>query len=90
MQRRMETSIIHCNGGVIMNYIFIDSGETTNRVGIVEDNRLVEFYTEDVNNETLLGNVYRAHVTNVLQGMDAAFVDIGVGKNAYLHLKDAL
>ena len=73
-----------------MNCIFIDSGENTNRVGIVEDRRLVEFYTEDVNNEALLGNVYRARVTNVLQGMDAAFVDIGVGKNAYLHLKDAL
>ena len=73
-----------------MNYIFIDSGDTTNRVGIVEENRLVEFYTEDINNEALLGNVYRARVTNVLQGMDAAFVDIGVGKNAYLHLKDAL
>ena len=65
-----------------MNYIFIDSGETSNRVGIVEDNRLVEFYSEDVNNESLLGNVYRARVVNVLQGMDAALVDIGIGKNA--------
>jgi ribonuclease G len=86
----MTLYIVHCNGGVIMNYIFIDSGETSNRVGIVEDNRLVEFYSEDVNNESLLGNVYRARVVNVLQGMDAAFVDIGIGKNAYLHLKDAL
>lgn len=73
-----------------MNYIFIDSNEKLNRVGIVEDNRLVEFYSEEVENEALLGNVYRGRVSNVLHGMDAAFVDIGVGKNAYLHLKDAL
>lgn len=73
-----------------MNYIFIDSNEKLNRVGIVEDDRLVEFYSEEVENEALLGNVYRGRVTNVLNGMDAAFVDIGVGKNAYLHLKDAL
>ena len=73
-----------------MNYIFIDSNEKINRVGIIEDNRLVEFYSEEVNNEALLGNVYRGRVVNVLQGMDAAFVDIGEGKNAYLHLKDAL
>lgn len=73
-----------------MNYIFIDSNEKLNRVGIVEDDRLVEFYSEEVENEALLGNVYRGRVSNVLNGMDAAFVDIGVGKNAYLHLKDAL
>lgn len=73
-----------------MNYIFIDSNEKLNRVGIVEDDRLVEFYSEEVENQALLGNVYRGRVSNVLNGMDAAFVDIGVGKNAYLHLKDAL
>ncbi len=73
-----------------MNYIFIDSSEQQNRVGIVEQDRLVEYYSEEVEYEALLGNVYRGRVTNVLQGMDAAFVDIGVGKNAYLHLKDAL
>lgn len=73
-----------------MNYIFIDSNEKINRVGIVESGRLAEFYSEEVDNEALLGNVYRARVSNVLQGMDAAFVDIGEDKNAYLHLKDAL
>ena len=85
-----ETYIVHYDGGIIMNYIFIDSKDEINKVGIVENNRLVEFYTEEINNETLLGNVYRARVTNVLQGMDAAFVDIGENKNAYLQLKDAL
>ena len=73
-----------------MNFIFIDSKDDINKVGIIENNRLVEFYSEEVKNEALLGNVYRARVVNVLQGMDAAFVDLGEEKNAYLHLKDAL
>lgn len=73
-----------------MNYIFIDSVEGVNKVGIVEDNRLVEYYTQEENKEKLVGNIYRARIETVLQGMEAAFVDIGEGKNAYLHVKDAL
>lgn len=72
-----------------MNYIFISSKDGINKVGIVEDNRLVEFYTEEDNNEKLVGNVYRGRVENVLKGMGAAFVDIGEGKNTYLNVKDA-
>ncbi|MDR7870268.1 MAG: Rne/Rng family ribonuclease [Tissierellaceae bacterium] len=72
-----------------MNYIFISSKDGTNKVGIVEDNRLVEYYTEEEDYEKLVGNVYRGRVENVLKGMGAAFVDIGEGKNAYLNVKDA-
>lgn len=72
-----------------MNYIFISSKDGINKVGIVEENRLVEFYTEEDNDEKLEGNVYRARVDNVLKGMGAAFVDIGEGKNGYLNVKDA-
>lgn len=72
-----------------MNYIFISSKNGINKVGVVEENRLVEFYTEEDNNEKLVGNVYRGRVENVLKGMGAAFVDIGEGKNAYLNVKDA-
>lgn len=73
-----------------MNYIFIDSIEGVNKVGIVEDNRLVEYYTQEENKDKLVGNIYRARIETVLPGMEAAFVDIGEGKNAYLNVKDAL
>ncbi len=73
-----------------MNYIFIDFKDDINRVGIVEEGRLVEFYTQEKNSKKLVGNVYRGRVNNVLMGMEAAFVDIGEGKNAYLYIKDAL
>lgn len=73
-----------------MRYIFIDSSNGLNRVGIVEDDRLVEFHFEKTGEEKLVGNIYRGRVINVLQGMEAAFVDIGESKNAYLYVKDAL
>ncbi len=73
-----------------MNYIFIDSDHGFDRVGIVEDGRLVEFHSEERSKEKLVGNIYRGRVINVLQGMEAAFVDIGDDKNAYLYVKEAL
>ena len=73
-----------------MNTIYIDSKDGVNKISIVENDRLVEYYREDNSKAKLLGNVYRGRVVNVLQGMEAAFVDIGVGRNAYLFIKDAL
>lgn len=73
-----------------MDYIFIDSSQGIDRIGVVENSHLVEFYIEEKENKKLLGNIYRARVENVLKGMSSAFVDIGQEKNAYLSLKDAL
>ncbi len=58
------------------------------QVGIVEDGRLVEFYLERTLGERSVGNIYKGRVENVLPGMAAAFVDIGVGKNAFLYVAD--
>lgn len=73
-----------------MRYIFIDSKDGIDRVGIVEKNSLVEFHLGKQDDNKLVGNVYRARVMDVLQGMEAAFVNIGVEKNGYLYVKDAL
>lgn len=73
-----------------MNYIYIDSDGEKNRIAIVEDEDLVEYFIEEEDNKKILGNIYRGRVENVLKGMQAAFVNIGVGKNAYLYLTDAL
>jgi ribonuclease G len=72
-----------------MNTIYVDSSDNINKICIVEDGRLVEYYRDDQLKQGLLGNVYRGKVINVLQGMEAAFVDIGIGRNAYLYVRDA-
>lgn len=72
-----------------MNYIFIDSRDKDEMLGLVEDNRLVEFYIEEKTNRKIFGNIYRGRVDKVVVGIDAAFIDIGREKNAYLHINQA-
>lgn len=73
-----------------MDYIFIDKKDGIEKVGIVENNKLVEFYMDYDDDNKLVGNIYRGRIVNVLPGMEAAFVDIGEGKNAYLYIKNAM
>lgn len=73
-----------------MNQIIVNAGISENRLALVEDGELVELYIERQNNKRILGNIYKGRVVNVLPGMQAAFVDIGLEKNAFLYVKDAL
>lgn len=56
------------------------------QVGIVENGRLAEYYLEQSGEERFEGNLYKGRVVNILPGMESAFVDIGVGRNAFLFL----
>lgn len=73
----------------MVNEIAVDVGLDETRVALLEDKELVEIYIERPNHERLVGNIYRGKVSSVLPGMQAAFVDIGYEKNAFLYLGDA-
>ncbi len=64
-----------------------DFNET--RVAIVEDRELVEFYIER-SKRSVVGNAYLGRVKDVLPGMQAAFVDIGLEKNAFLYVDEVV
>lgn len=68
--------------------IFISSVINQMLVGVVEDGRLAEVYIERDNQQKTVGNVYKGRVENVLPGMSAAFVDIGLDRNAFLYVDD--
>lgn len=57
---------------------------------LVQNGKLVEKYQENSKTKRLEGNIYLGKIQNVLQGMQAAFVDIGESKNTFIHLKDIL
>lgn len=61
-------------------------GET--RLAVLEDGVLCELYYERPGSEKLSGNIYLGRVQNILPGMNAAFVDIGLDKNAFLYAGD--
>ncbi len=55
------------------------------QMGVLEDNVLVEHYIDQATNVSMAGNIYLGRVQNVLPSMEAAFVDIGKGRNAVLY-----
>lgn len=63
------------------------AGQT--RLAVIEDNALCELYYQRPDTENLSGNIYLGRVENVLPGMNAAFVDIGMEKNGFLAAGDA-
>jgi len=73
-----------------MNEILVDVGVNETQLAFLEDGELVEFYIERKNNRRIVGNIYKGRVINVLPGMQAAFVDIGLEKNSFLYVKDAV
>ena len=70
--------------------LIADSNQHETRVAVLEDDVLAEIYTERKESRRLVGNIYLGRVANVLPGMDAAFVDVGLDKNAFLHAGDVL
>lgn len=73
-----------------MKEIIVNHAEEKSTIVVVEDGNLVEKYEESSDLERLEGNIYLGKVTDILPGMQAAFVDIGDEKNAFLHIKDVL
>jgi ribonuclease G len=68
--------------------IFINATPFETRIGIKENDVLVELLVESPQNERLVGAIFKGRVTTVLPGMQAAFVDIGQEKAAFLHVTD--
>lgn len=70
--------------------IIVNVSEEETRVAVLEDKQLMEIYIERSPNQRLVGNIYKGRVENVLPGMQAAFVNIGLEKNAFLYVEDAI
>lgn len=68
--------------------IFVDINPYQTRVVLMENGIPAEIYIEGRGKERLVGNIYKGRVQNVLSGMQAAFVDIGLEKNAFLYAGD--
>lgn len=73
-----------------MKEIVIDVKSENTSVALLEDKELAELYVEKHNNQSIVGNIYKGKVENVLPGMQAAFVNIGIEKNVFLYVKDAI
>src|SRR5258708_16334965 len=68
--------------------IFVTATPHEIKVGLVEDDQHAEVYLERENEYTLAGSIYKGRVTRVLPGMQSAFVDIGLERDAFLYVSD--
>ncbi len=73
-----------------MQELIINSDGENKQIALVENGKLIEKYDERPDMHRLEGNIYLGRVENVLQGMQAAFVNIGEEKNTFMHIKDVI
>lgn len=68
--------------------IYINSSLNETRVAITEDQQLAEYFIEMPDKERLVGSIFLGKVQKIVQGMNAAFIDIGMEQDAFLHFSD--
>jgi len=68
--------------------LVINAAGRETRVALVENGHIAEFYLERKKDKGIVGNIYKGRVVRVLPGMQAAFVDIGLEKAAFLYVSD--
>jgi ribonuclease G len=72
----------------IKKQIIINADEYETRVATVENGTLVDLLMERPETQRMLGDIYKGRVKNIHKGMQAAFIDIGTGTDAFLHIGD--
>lgn len=73
-----------------MSELIVNKSESEINICILENNMICELYTAEAEMKNIMGNIYLGKVKNVVDGMQAAFIDIGSEKNAFISIKDAL
>ena len=73
-----------------MTKLYIQKQENEEKIALVENGKLIEYYEESENTNRKEGNIYIGIVKDIIKGMQSAFVDIGTEKNSFIHLKDIL
>jgi ribonuclease G len=68
--------------------LVISAGRHETKVAILEDDQLVEVFFQRANEYSLAGSIHKGRVTRVLPGMQSAFVDIGLDRDAFLYVSD--
>ncbi len=68
--------------------ILVNSTNQETRIALIENNKLVEVFVERKFNKGIVGNIYKGKVTKVLPGMQSAFVNIGLDRDAFLYVGD--
>jgi len=75
---------------VMSREIIINATKYESRIGVLDEGQVVELWVERTRHRTIVGNIYKGRVTKVLPGMQSAFVDVGLERDAFLYVSDVL
>jgi len=70
--------------------IVINATKHESRIAVLDEGQVVELWIERTRHRTVVGNIYKGRVTKVLPGMQSAFVDLGLERDAFLYVSDVL
>ena len=70
--------------------ILVEEKNKEEKIALVENGNLIEYYEEDKESNRKEGNIYVGTVKDIIVGMQSAFIDIGTEKNSFIHIKDVL
>src|SRR5216117_3846617 len=68
--------------------IVINATKHESRIAVLDEGQVVELWVERTRHRTIVGNIYKGRVTRVLPGMQSAFVDLGLERDAFLYVAD--
>ena len=68
--------------------LIIDSTPNGATIALLQDKQLVELHKEHINNNYTVGDIYLGRIKKIMPGLNAAFVDVGYEKDAFLHYLD--
>src|ERR687887_1414111 len=87
---RSQRAPANDSGDSMSKELYVSSTPHETKVAVVDDDELTEIYFERENEYTLAGSIYKGRVTRVLPGMQSAFVDVGLERDAFLYVTDYL
>ncbi|MFW6287072.1 MAG: ribonuclease E/G, partial [Candidatus Sumerlaeota bacterium] len=73
---------------IVKKRVLINVEDKDIRVAILEDDQLAQLFIEQIEERSIVGNMYNARVEGIVPGLQAAFVNIGLDRNAFLHFSD--
>src|ERR1700704_3666503 len=70
--------------------IVINATKHESRIAVLDEGQAVELWIERTRHRTIVGNIYKGRVSKVLPGMQSAFVDLGLERDAFLYVTDVI
>src|SRR5437773_3623028 len=86
----MVSTVVSLQSPAMAREIVINATKHESRIAVLDEGQVVELWVERTRHRTIVGNIYKGRVTKVLPGMQSAFVELGLERDAFLYVSDVI